>query len=359
MSGLTYFKGTFYGTTDEGGVYGCSSVGIGCGTVYSITPSGRETVLHTFTGGKDGSEPDARMIVRNGTLYGTTTDGVGVYHGGGCGTVFSITPSGHETVLHEFTCSPDGSNPIARLLNVNGTFYGTTYHGGSHDNGTVFSIAPGGKEKVVYSFGARRIDGAEPAAGLIDVKGTLYGTTAFGGASSTYYGSSGTVFTISPSGKEKVLHNFGIGKDGIEPFAGLIDVKGTLYGTTSEGGSGSCRDGYVLGCGTVFSITPGGKEKVLFSFSGPDGNGPDATLLDVNGTLYGTTQNGGAYGYGTVFSITRSGYETVLYSFKGGQDGEDPQSGLSYVNGTFYGTTPFGGAGGGAYSNGTVYSVTL
>jgi uncharacterized repeat protein (TIGR03803 family) len=298
------------------------------------------------------------MIVRNGTLYGTTTDGVGVYYGGGCGTVFSITPSGHETVLHEFTCSPDGSNPVARLLNVNGTLYGTTYHGGSHDNGTVFSITPGGKEKVVYSFGAHRIDGAEPAAGLIDVKGTLYGTTAFGGAGSTYYGSAGTVFTISPSGKEKVLHNFGIGKDGILPEGGLVEVKGTLYGTTSEGGSGPCRDGYVLGCGTVFSITPGGKEKVLYSFGGsaPDGIRPRATLLNVNGTLYGTTEAGGeytGYGYGTVFSITRSGHETVLHSFMLGQDGIVPFSGVIDVNGTLYGTTFSGGA----YGDGTVYSI--
>jgi uncharacterized repeat protein (TIGR03803 family) len=99
----------------------------------------------------------------------------------------------------------------------------------------------------------------------------------------------------------------------------------------------------------------------LYRFSGPDGAYPDVTLLNVNGTLYGTTFGGGTnscdnFGCGTIFSITRSGHETVLYSFKGGPDGANPQSGLSYVNGTFYGTTPYEGGGGGG---GTVYSITL
>jgi uncharacterized repeat protein (TIGR03803 family) len=269
------------------------------------------------------------------------------------------------TVLHGFAGPPDGSDPQARLLNVNGTLYGVTEFGGKScalgvgGCGTVFSITPGGKEKVLYSFGGGS-DGAFPRAGLIDVKGTLYGTTLSGGAYSTYYCSGaggrrgcGTVFTMTASGKEKVLHSFGNGKDGTEPETALVEVKGTLYGMTFIGG--------VHGFGTIFSITPSGKETVLYSFSGPDGANPLATLLNVNGTLYGTTAGGGAYGggldgCGTVFRITLSGHETVLHSFGGSaQDGDCPDSGLSYVNGTFYGTTYFGGA----YSDGTVYSVRL
>jgi uncharacterized repeat protein (TIGR03803 family) len=272
--------------------------------------------------------------------------------------VFSITPSGHETVLHGFTGFPDGRNPEARLLNVNGTLYGTTSGGGSFCErlsrgcGTMFSITPGGKEKVLYSFG-NGTDGENPAAGLIDVKGTLYGTTYFGGAYN-----SGTVFSITLGGKEKVLHSFGprSGNDGSGP-SGLIDVSGTLYGTTIEGGlpCGSAS----LGCGTVFSITPSGTEKILYSFvGGSDGENPRTALLSVNGTsttLYGTA-GGGAYSNGTFFSITVSGHETVLYSFKGYTDGDGAgPNGLSYVNGTFYGTTMFGGT----YDDGTVYSITL
>jgi uncharacterized repeat protein (TIGR03803 family) len=294
------------------------------------------------------------MIVRNGTLYGTTSSVDETRPQENYGTVFSITPSGHETVLHRFAGSPDGSYPEARLLYVNGAFYGTTTEGGSKGVGTVFSITPGGKEKVLYSFRGGT-DGAFPAAGLSDVKGTLYGTTNGGGASSTnYYCSSafgcGTVFSITPSGKEKVLHSFGNGTDGIEPQGGLVEVRGTLYGVTSAGGT--CGR---AGCGTVFTITPSGKEKVLFSFNGSDGSGPTATVLNANGTLYGTTNSGGAHGLGTVFSITLSGYETALYSFGGGeQDGAYPYSGLSYVNGTLYGTTSIGAA----HNDGTVFSIT-
>jgi uncharacterized repeat protein (TIGR03803 family) len=333
----------------------------GCGTVYSITPSGTETVLHSFKGAKDGAIPAARLIVLNGTLYGTTSDAFGSAKcpGQGCGTVFSITPLGHETVLHRFAGPPDdGEGPVARLLNVNGTLYGTTVEGGANicNCGTVFSITRGGKEKVLYSFRSGT-DGAYPRAGLVEVKGTLYGTTLSGGAYSTYYCSSregpgcGTVFTITPSGKEKVLHSFGNGTDGTHPNTALIEVKGTLYGATGGGGTS--------GLGTVFSITPSGRETVLHSFSGPDGQKPTATLLNVNGTLYGTTYQGGAYSGGTVFSITLSGSETVLYSFKGpasGQGGHYPlDSGVIDVNGTLYGTTWMGGA----HGDGTVYSITL
>jgi uncharacterized repeat protein (TIGR03803 family) len=354
-AGLTYFNGTLYGTTTEGGGYqnSCRNLSDGCGTVYSITPSGTETVLHSFKGGEDGASPEARLIVRNGTLYGTTLERGETCRQFGCGTVFSITPSGQETALHGFTGSPDGERPFAPLLNVNGTLYGTTSSGGSHVGancgstgcGTVFSITPGGKEKVLYSFGAYGNDGLGPESGLIDVKGTLYGTTDGGGAYNN-----GTVFSISSGGKEKVVYSFGAYCVQCFP-KGLVDVSGALYGTTLHGGA--------YGDGTVFSITPSGTETVLHSFSGVDGAYPEAALLNVNGTLYGTTVQGGAYGggtsgVGTVFSITLSGRETVLHSFGDVPGGCYPESGLSYVNGTFYGTA----SGCGAYNGGTVYSIT-
>jgi uncharacterized repeat protein (TIGR03803 family) len=347
LSGLTYFKGTLYGATEVGGSGTCYQ---GCGTVYRVTTSGQEKVLHSFKGAKDGADPYARLIVRNGTLYGTTNLQGGCQF---CGTVFSITPSGHETVLHGFAGSPDGQGPQAALRNVNGTLYGTTNRGGSFcpsgaGCGTVFSLTPGGKEKVLHSFG-NFPDGAYPGGDPVDINGTLYATTSAGGA---YNG--GTVFSITLGGKEKVLYNFRGGNDPVDP-SGLVDVSSTLYGTSYVGGDIGCNSERI-GCGTVFSITPSGTEKVLYSFiGGVDGAEPTAALLNVNGTLYGTTANGGAYNGGTVFRITLSGHETVLYSFKGGQDGSHPWSGLSYVNGTLYGTT----AGGGAYHSGTVFSIKL
>jgi uncharacterized repeat protein (TIGR03803 family) len=122
------------------------------------------------------------------------------------------------------------------------------------------------------------------------------------------------VYAVTTKGVEKVLHRFADGSDGALPYAGLIPVNGTLYGTTSEGGDGgSC---FIGGgnCGTVYSITTSGTETVLYRFAGgADGFLPVAPLVDVDGTLYGTTQDGGyhdqccaVYGFGTVFTLSLS-----------------------------------------------------
>jgi len=155
--------------------------------------------------------------------------------------------------------------------------------------------------RIVYSF-LGSPDGGSPTARLIDVGGTLYGTTSQGGSykygacgTSNFFGC-GTVFSVTTGGTEKVLHSFGAGADGVNPMAPLIEIKAMLYGTTSAGGA--------YGGGTVFSITPSGTEKVLHSFGAKgDGAKPIAGLIDVDGTLYGTTEYGGTYGSGTVFAL--------------------------------------------------------
>jgi uncharacterized repeat protein (TIGR03803 family) len=330
-------KGTLYGTTATGGSYG------GYGTVFSITPSGQETVLFSFAG-PDGNGPLARLLNVNGTLYGTT-----IYGGktNGAGTVFRVTLSGGEKVLHSFNYAGlGGSQPLAGLINVNGTLYGTT--SGNDDYygyGNVFSITTTGKYKVLHRFDST--DGANPKAALLDVDGTLYGTTASGGE---YDG--GTVFSITTAGDERVLHSFGGsgGNDGANPSATLIDVRGTLYGTTADGGNS--------GDGTVFSITTDGAEKVLHSFSGSDGSKPVAALKNVQGVLYGTTEVGGSKNLGTVFKITKSGKETTVHSFSRG-DGVNPVAGVIAVDGTLYGTTLGSGTSSyGSHSYGNVYSLT-
>ena len=228
-------------------------------------------------------------------------------------------------------------------VNVDGTLYGTTYGGGAYGQGTVFAISVSGKERVLHSFGSGT-DGVWPSASLIDVNGKLYGTTGHGGGPGCGFGNScGTVFSITTDGKEKVLHSFGSGTDGWWPFASLTDVNGTLYGTTANGGADRSTCGNT-GCGTVFSITPDGSEKVLHSFGGGDGEEPYAGLIAVKGSLYGTTAFGGSYDAGTVFSISTTGEETVLHSFGKGADGVRPIASLTDVNGTLFGTTSFGGA---------------
>jgi uncharacterized repeat protein (TIGR03803 family) len=213
-----------------------------------------ETVLHSFGNGVDGQIPSGKLFGVTGTLYGTTQYG-GVNCQGGCGTVFALAPdTGTETVLCSF-CSQrhckDGALPWAGLIDVKGTLYGTTASGGAYDYGSVFALNPNGNaEKVLYSF-AGEPDGECPGDGLIELKGAFYGTTTYGGE----YGG-GTVFAVNtPTGIETVLHSFGGATDGIHPIAGLVAVKGTLYGTTEFGGAGTCNS-TGSGCGTVFSLDP-------------------------------------------------------------------------------------------------------
>jgi uncharacterized repeat protein (TIGR03803 family) len=361
-AGVIRVGGRLYGTTSGGGANGDS------GTVFALDlRTDSETVRHSFGSGTDGLSPYAGLIRIDGTLYGTTLSGGRYYPEG---TVFSLDPkTGAETVLYSFTGgSSDGNWPEAGLVNVQGMLYGTTQNGGSGrcpDNegcGTVFSINPQtGAEAVVYSFQGNGQDGAYPRAGLIHVRHMLYGTTFTGGSGSCYNdGGCGTVFSLDlKTGAEAVVHYFCTQSncaDGAEPSAGLIDVDGILYGTTAIGGTGTCYGG----CGTVFSIAPENNgETVLYSFqnNGADGTFPDAALIDVGGTLYGTTAGGGAYGgNGSVFSIDpQTGAETVLHSFQGyPSDGGVPAAGLFSDGGTLYGTTVDGGA----YGDGTVFSIT-
>jgi uncharacterized repeat protein (TIGR03803 family) len=350
---------TLYGTTNAGGGLGCSS-GLGCGTVFSLKLNGTETVLHRFGRGLDGIYPNGLINV-NGTFYGTTYQG-GNYYGTACGkryrrlcgTVFSITPSGTETVLHTFALNAvnGGLGPSARLIQFNGTLYGTTSAGGAYNNGTVFSISTSGQEKVLYSFRGGD-DGAGPSTRLIAVNGALYGTTLGGGNGCDQSYSCGTIFSVTPSGSEKVVYAFQGGGDGYYPYGSLININGVLYGTTVDGGA--------YNNGTVFSITPTGTEKVVYAFKGgKDGAHPDGGLIFANGTFYGTTSVGGGTscyvgsGCGTVFSVTPNGTEKVLYAFKAGTDGAVPNDDLIDIDGTLYGVTAVGGPHG---SNGTVFSI--
>jgi len=340
FAGLIELNGTLYGTTAYGGT-GCSGSS-GCGTVFESTTSGQETVLYRFQGGKDGANPYASLVDVNGALYGTTASGgAGCSGSRGCGTVFKITTSGKETVLYSFKGAPDGLAPLGNLTVLNGTLYGTTRAGGtgcsgSSGCGTVFRITTSGKETVLYSFQGeqRGKDGATPLAGLAQLKGALYGTTANGGKDNL-----GTVFKITASGRETVLYRFGRrGSNGFDPAAGLINVKGTLYGTTPHSYGAHLS-------GTVFKITPSGKETVIYYFKGGnDGGFPYAGLIEFNGSLYGTTSvGGGGRENGAVFQISAAGVEHVIHAFERSRDGLDPQSNLIAVNGALYGTTVGGG----------------
>jgi uncharacterized repeat protein (TIGR03803 family) len=298
------------------------------------------TSLYNFTGGADGGRPLASLTNISGVLYGTTENGGDSSCFDGCGVVYTLTTLGKESAVYAFKGAPDGEQPNANVIGVDGTLYGTTTNGGSFTCygssggcGTVFKISPSASETVLHSFKGE--DGRSPFAGLTYSKGKLYGTTGAGGSGGSYCADGcGTVFVISLSGKFTVLHTF-TGPDGAYPQGSLTESSGALYGVTGLGGA----NGY----GTVFKINFSGKEVTIHSFNGADGYQPLRALSKINGTFYGTTTLGGANGDGTVFKISPLGALSTVYSFKGGADGSYPASSLTNVKGALYGTTERGG----------------
>jgi uncharacterized repeat protein (TIGR03803 family) len=288
--------------------------------------------------GTDGAVPYAGLVARGGLLYGTTAGG-----GYGDGTLFVVTPLGQEMVVHNFY--QEGDQPDASVTPLRKTLYGTTAYGGTSNDGTVFAIKTSGKVLWTYSFkGDGGEDGQLPDGAPIEVSGVLYGTTANGST-----GNSGVVYAITRSGAEHVIYRFN-GKQGRMPYGNLIEFGNTLWGTTEQGGT------YY---GTIFSITTSGKLTTIYKFKGTkrsDGENPYAGLVELNGMLYGTTEYGGANNTGTIFSITATGGERVIYSFGASSsgDGEHPVSALFVYNGNLYGTTLDGGP----YNDGTVFEVT-
>jgi uncharacterized repeat protein (TIGR03803 family) len=245
--------GNLYGTTALGGANNR-------GTVFKLDNTGHETVLYSFCSAAnctDGSQPYAGLLQDAiGNLYGTTTSG----GGSSGGTVFKLDSTGHETVLYNF-CSlvqgnncADGGGPNAGLIqDAAGNLYGTTVGGGANTGcyggcGTVFKVDSTGHETVLYSFCSvntpvKCSDGNAPYAGLIeDAAGNLYGTTSLGGANlGNIFGGGGTVYKVDKTGHYTVVYSLcslGSCTDGYDPRAGLIqDSAGNLYGTTDGGGA--------------------------------------------------------------------------------------------------------------------------
>jgi len=323
-----FFDGNLFGVTFKGG-------SAGYGTVFEISPSGVEKTLHNFTDNGDAANPASALVPANGLLYGTATSG------GTCGegAVYTIDPIlGTERLIHSFGSidggcpfTNDGIYPYAGLLQVGTTFYGTTKVGGANYVGTVFSISPTGSETTLYSFGSAPGDGQLPYGTLINVGGTLFGTTARGGLHGH-----GSIYAISPAGVEHVIYSFpNDKKTGMDPYGALLNLDGVLYGTT--------RDGGAFGLGTIFAVTTAGAERVVHSFATTDGANPYGNLVAHNGLLYGSTFYGGdTLGYGTIFSMTTAGRESILHTFTGISDGAHPGGGLLSTNSAIIGATEGG-----------------
>ncbi len=365
--------GILYGTTTIGGT-------IGYGSVFKVDAGGNLSIFYSFAGPPDGNEPVGGLIRDAvGNLYGTTG------HGGtttvcgtdqpswaGCGIVFKLDPSGTETVLHRFGSNgPDGAFPNGPLaLDSSGTLWGSTQEGGRQGCkipippngrlvdvgcGTVFKVDPSGNETVVHNF--EKGDGAWPLGGVVqDQAGNIYGATKTGGlmnCPSDWFGECGAVFKVDTTGLFSTFYSFkggDGGPDGDIPESSLIlDPAGNLYGTTNAGGTVLCAPQVLPGitCGTIFQLTPAGKETVTHSFGGPgDAGFPISGLVrDAAGNFYGMVS-------GLVLKFDSMGNESVLYTFTG----YDIQASGDLVQdaaGNLYGTTYYG-----ANGKGTVFKLT-
>jgi uncharacterized repeat protein (TIGR03803 family) len=362
-TGLIFVKGVLYGTTESGGLGSECGFAPGCGTVFRISTTGSKKVIYTFKGPPDAAAPSFALLNLNGTLYSTTQEGgSGCVSGSGCGAVFKVTTSGAESVLYSFKGGRDGETPFASLIAVNGKLYGTTYYGGGSTRcaggcGTVFEVDTSGKERILHRFRGYPHDGEGPIGALVALKGELFGTTWIGGSGACYCCGCGTIFEISTAGHERVVYNFNGPPDGENPAGGLAPLAGSLYGTTAFGGTTTSCPG---GCGTFFSLTPSGTTAAytqLYNFTGGRNSfSPGGGLLPLNGLFYGTAAGGNRCGSndgtcGTLFQVSASGKERLLHRFHHG--GGWPAWPLVARNGLIYGITFYGGAN----NIGAVYSI--
>ena len=326
--------GQLYGTTADDGIDG---------SIFKVSTSRIFTQLFSFDD-TDGDVPAEGMILASdGNFYGVTGFGGDTNNG----VLFSITPTGDYTVVHEFTGSSDGANPAAPpIQGSDGSLYGSAEFN-SAGGGTLYRYTPSsGDFSIIYQFSSGNI--AAPLFQASD--GFLYGTTTDGG-----WAHCGTIFKMTTSGRLLQSVPFPCNAGGAYPIFGplLQASDGNFYGTTDEGGAKNQ--------GTIFRMTPDFKVTILYSFLGhtkttTDGALPTAGLIQAtDGNLYGTTEKGGSSGAGTLFRISTGGAYELLYSFNGAT-GLAPQGTLmQHTNGMLYGTAP----GGGVNRLGTVYQVDL
>lgn len=298
-------NGDLYGTTSVGGIYGL-------GTVFKLGTNNALTMLHSFEGGLDGAHPESKLVSVNGELYGTTRNGGDTKCGDGCGTIFKVTKGGLKTILYRFKDHADGAYPQGLIRDAEGNLYGAANSEGSILNdcfypggcGSVFKLDTTGVFTVLYDFRGGGF-GAYPWGHLTrDTNGNISGTLQYNGGSD---GPWGAVFRLDSSGNETTLHTFFSFGNGAEPYSGILDLGGTIYGTTLYGGDYDCRwgpTGSGSTCGVLYQVGNTGQYTVVHRFAGANtGDGaypgypqPDDLTLGTDGSVYGVTSYGGAIG---------------------------------------------------------------
>jgi uncharacterized repeat protein (TIGR03803 family) len=335
-NGVVLANNVLMGATSQGG----SS---GNGTIFQAGTNGAGFgILRHFDGSPtDGSSPNEPTI-SGSLIYGTT------YLGGSnsMGVIYRVGTNGTgHTVLKHFDTGSDAQNSVAALILGGGTLYGTSLSGGSNGWGTVFRIdTNGGNFAVIHHF-TNNPDGASPRSRLLLLDGTLFGTTSGGGTNGA-----GTIFRMNTNGADfSVIGNCSATPGPAVPFAGLTAFSNVLYGVSTAGGADNA--------GSVFRLgTNGAGFSIIHSFTNFEGLSPQGTPVVVNGVLYGNTISRGTGFSGTVFRVETNGANfTVLQNFTNTQTGANPKGMLSLD-----GTTIFGIANGsGPSSGGTLFRLQL
>jgi len=367
--------GNLYGATYNGG-------NNGAGFVYKLANFGSWVLdpLFSFLGGDTGSLPPGVIVGPNGSLYGGAQGGIqncGTDGSQYCGLIYNLTPKPNicgtalcgwdENVLYRFSSESDGGQFVnVTAFDQAGNLYGTTYYGGTHDEGTVFELTPSGggnwTKTVLYNF-VGGFGGSLPTQVLLGNDGNLYGV-----GDGRSFENDGVVFQLTPSGghwTESVLHGFHIYHDGWLPSHLSQDSAGNLYGMTAtqnidEVPAGvmftlqkqtlgwtysedfiqhSCAPGeatqdnfnnltvdaagnvYGTGVGSLF-MGQGGQCAYSYIFKARYGSNGwhyedsyfryvyfdsfGSLALDPSGNLYGTTSDCGTNGYGTVWQLSPS-----------------------------------------------------
>ena len=335
MGGTVDAQGNLYGITGYGGVNSCSPpypAAYGCGAIIKLDSSGRETVLHSFSG-TDGAVPMGGLVLDGqGNLYGTTLAGgnLSCNSGEGCGSIFQLNLATLQfTTLHNFTGAPDGSDMESPMvLDWQGNLYGSTNSGGANGAGVLFKVDGSGNYSTIYSFTSAQTNSWAVEVTALDAQGNFYGTTRGGGTTGN-----GSVFKLNPTTSTfTVLYSFTGGTDGDSPRDLFRDAKGNLFGHTKDGGNTAC--GVTGGCGTLFKVNAAGTFSILHTFvGGTDGTGGSLNAEDAQGNLFGL-------GSSTAFVMNTSNAITALHTFTGTNgDGAGPGGLVRDVQGNLYGGT--------------------
>ncbi|MBA3915386.1 MAG: hypothetical protein H0X25_16340, partial [Acidobacteriales bacterium] len=366
LGNLVFDKsGDLYGLTQEGGIHGCyyNAQDVGCGTLFKLTFAGggwTESILYRFSPSEGGLQLSGSLVLdAAGNFYSTTNESTGLL-----GSIFQLSAASGQwadTIVHTFTGGSDGSYLNAPLLvDQAGNIYGTTLEGGPANHGLVFEFMPAGgnqwTETILYSFSGGS-DGGAPRTGLTtDRSGNLYGGTAAGGTGCGGSGC-GVIFKLTPGSNgqysESVLYDFR--NMSVAPNGLTLNAQGNIYGSTFAGGT--CYQ-----CGTVFELSSSGgvwKESRLWKFKGgTDGEFPSLIIVNAAGQVFGTSFAAGDAGNGTVFELAPGSgqdfIETTIYDFPYGTDGANPVTPLIADGaGNLYGTA----GGGGSSDHGVVFQL--